>query len=63
MVHGHDDEGKYNEVRDVYNLNNYAGQLSAYRDVGYERHKRSVKNLYIYTNNAKSAKSAKIHQN
>ena len=60
MVHGHDDEGKYNEVRDVYNLNNYAGQLSAYRDVGYERHKRSEQNLYIYTNNAKSAK---IHQN
>jgi hypothetical protein len=61
MVHGHE-EGKYNEVRDVYNLNNKAGKLPAYRDVGYSIYKKIVlfKDLYIYTN---SAKSAKIHQN
>ena len=58
MVHGHDKEGNYNEVRDVYNLNNKAGMFGAPWDIGYETRKRNVKNLYIYTNNAKSAKKS-----
>jgi len=56
MVHGHDGTGNYSEVNDVYNLNGNGGKQPAYQDVGYERHKRSVEDLYIYTNNAKSAK-------
>jgi hypothetical protein len=68
MVHGHDGIGNYNQFSDVYNLNNEAGKLAAYRDVGYliDRPKSSfkgLKDLYIYTNNAESAKSAKIDQN
>jgi len=63
MVHGHNHQGNYSEVNDVYDLNNYAGQLPAHTKFGYWPQKLVEstffsKDLYIYTNNAKSAKKS-----